>query len=71
MPLVQYIPGQEGQSDFQFIFPRKVDGKDILSPEDKTLRLEFAYPVVGGVGDGRGFIEFKTEKMKINNEVIY
>ena len=71
VPIAQYIPGQEGQNSFQFIFPRQVDGKEIITPEDKSIRLEFAYPVVGRVGDGRGFVEFKVSKMLINDEVIY
>jgi hypothetical protein len=71
VPIAQYIPGQEGGNDFQFIFPRKVNGKEVLGPDDKELRLEFAYPVVGRIGDGRGFIEFKVDKMKVNGEAVY
>jgi hypothetical protein len=71
VPIAQYIPGQEGQSEFQFVFPRKVDGKDILGSGDKSLRLEFAYPVVGGIGDGRGFLEFKLDKMMFNGNIVY
>jgi hypothetical protein len=69
--IAQFIPVQGAQQEFKFVFPRKVNGKEILSPEDKTLRLEFTYPVIGNMGDGRGFIEFKIEKMKINDETIY
>ncbi|NLV32496.1 MAG: hypothetical protein GXY47_15245 [Acidobacteria bacterium] len=69
--IAQYIPGQEGQSEFQFIFPRKVDGKDIVGDQDKNLRLEFAYPVVGRIGDGRGFLEFKLDKMMFNGNIVY
>jgi hypothetical protein len=71
VPLSQFIPGAGGQPEFRFIFPRKLNGKEILSPEDKVLRLEFDYPVVSSMGDGKGNIEFKTEKMKINDEVTY
>ena len=71
VPIAQYIPGQEGQNSFQFIFPRQVDGKEVIGPEDKAFRLEFAYPVVGGIGNGQGYIEFKVDKMTVNDEVIY
>lgn len=67
----QFIPVSGAQQEFQFVFPRQVNGKEVLAPEDKALRLEFDYPVVGSLGDGKGFIEFKTEKMKINDEVVY
>lgn len=71
VPIKQFIPVEGAAQEFQAVFPRQVNGKEILLPEDKTLRLEFSYPVVGGLGDGRGFIEFKTDKMKINDEVVY
>lgn len=67
----QFIPGATGSLEFQFIFPRDVDGEEILKPGDKALQLEFEYPVLGGMGDGRAFIDFKTDKMKFNNEVVY
>ncbi|MDR1728281.1 MAG: hypothetical protein LBT74_10225 [Acidobacteriota bacterium] len=75
--LAQYVPVEGGNPEFQFIFPREVDGKPVLAPGDKSLQLEFEYPVIednfGAVkfGDGKGFIEFKTDKMKLNGEVIY
>jgi hypothetical protein len=71
VPISMFTSGKGGQPEFQFVFPRQVNGKDVLSPEDKALRLEFDYLVVGEIGDGKGFIEFKTDKMKVNNEVVY
>ena len=71
VPILQFIPGNSASQEFQFIFPREVNGKEILQPGGKTLQLEFAYPVIDELGDGRGFIEFKTDKMKINNKVVY
>jgi hypothetical protein len=71
VPIAQFIPGSSTSQEFQFIFPREVEGKELLKPGDKVLQLDFAYPVVGGLGDGRGFMEFRTDKMKLNNEVIY
>ena len=77
--LAQFIPGSGGSLEFQFIFPRVVDGEEILKPSDKSLQLEFEYPILGCIrgtdrgclGDGRAFIDFKTDKMKIDNAVIY
>jgi hypothetical protein len=71
----QYIPGTGASQEFQFIFPRAVDGEEVLKPGDKSLLLEFSYPEVdvpvSRRGYGRVFIEFKTDKMKIGDEVIY
>ena len=71
VPLARFVPGASVSQEFQFVFPREVNGREILKPGDKAIQLEFAYPVVGSLGDGRGFLEFKTDKMKINNEVSY
>ena len=75
VPLSQFVPGAVNSQEFQFVFPREVDGKEILKPGDKALQLEFAYPVIKyqgyDLGDGRAFIEFKADKIKINNEFIY
>lgn len=69
--ITQFIPGASVSQEFQFVFPREVNGKELLRPTDKAIQLEFAYPAIGGLGDGRGFIDFKTDKMKINNELVY
>jgi len=69
--LVRYNPPQGAQTDFAFIFPREVDGNPILSDENKNLILEFTYPIVGGIGDGKGYAEFKVKKMMIKGGVIY
>ena len=71
VPLAQFVPGINASQEFQFFFPREVNGREIIGERDKTLNIEFAYPVVGRLGDGRGFIEFRIDKMKVNNEVIY
>jgi hypothetical protein len=69
--LVRYNPPQGAQTDFAFIFPREVDGNPLLSDENKNLILEFTYPVVGGIGDGKGYAEFKVKKMMIKSGIIY
>ncbi len=71
VPLAQYAVAQGGQHEFQFIFPRQYEGKPILGPEDKSLKLEFAYPVVDTMGDGRAFMEFKVQKMSFGGKTEF
>jgi hypothetical protein len=71
VPLAQYAVAQGGQHEFQFIFPRQYDGKPILSPDDKSLKLEFAYPIVDTMGDGRAFMEFKVQKMTVGGKTEF
>ena len=60
VPLEQFVAPQGAQRSFQLIFPRQYQGKEILGPEDKSLNLEF--PI---------YMEFKTDKMKIDGKVEY
>lgn len=69
--LIDFNVAQGGKQEFQFVFPRMIDGKPILTPEDKSLILEFPIPVIGKLGDGKGFVEFKVKKMIIGQEVVY
>ncbi len=69
--LVRYTPPQGAQTDFAFVFPREVEGNPLLSDENKNLILEFPYPVIGGIGDGKGYAEFKVKKMMIKSGIIY
>jgi hypothetical protein len=75
--LSQYVPPQGADRSFQFIFSRKINDKLLLSPEDKSLVLEFSYPPItppGGnsaLGDGRGFMEFKPKKMIFEGNLTY
>jgi hypothetical protein len=70
-PIIRFVPPQSGQQEFQFLFPRQIDGKPIVGSQDKFIRLEFEYPVVDGIGDGRGYMEFKTEKMVFAGNLAY
>jgi len=67
----RYQAGQGAERTFQFIFPRQVDGKPLLNPQDKNLKLEFPYPVIRGMGDGRAFMEFKVDKMIFEGDIAY
>jgi hypothetical protein len=70
-PIIRFVPPQSGQQEFQFLFPRQINGKQIMNPQDKFIRLEFEYPVIDGIGDGRGYMEFKTEKMVVAGNLAY
>jgi len=71
VPIGRFVAARGGQGEFQFIFPRQFEGRPILGPNDKSLKLEFTYPIIGGMGDGRCFMEFKTEKMTVAGNVVY
>lgn len=62
----------EGEPLFHFVFPRQTaDGEELAKPDDKNLMLEFTPPSIGGLGGGRGFLEFKPEKMVYKGELTY
>jgi hypothetical protein len=69
--VAKYSAEQGAGRGFQFIFPREVDGKPLLGPQDKSLKLQFAYPVIGGIGDGKAFLEFKVQKMIFDGNIAY
>ena len=70
--LTNYSVDQGGGRSFQFIFPREVNGYPIVDPmKDKSLKLEFTYPVIDAIGNGNAFMEFKLEKMIFNGNVAY
>jgi hypothetical protein len=69
-PLLHYsVAGGSGR-EFQFVFPRQHEGRPLLSPGDKVLKLEFYSPHIQGQG-GTLFIEFKPEKMLVNGALVY
>ena len=39
--------------------------------QDKSLQLNFAYPVIGNMGDGKGYLEFKVDKKIFDGAVAY
>ena len=71
VPLEQYVVPQSAEQYIQFVFPRKLNGRDLLQPEDKELILEFPIPQTGRVGGGKVFVEFKTKKMTYNGKLEY
>ncbi len=71
VPLEQYVVPQSAEQYIQFVFPRKVNGRDLLLSEDKELILEFEVPAAGRVGGGKAFVEFKTKNMTYNEKLEY
>jgi hypothetical protein len=71
IPLKDVKIGQGAKHNVQLLFERQRDGKPLLTAEDKTLILQFPYPVVGGMGDGRGQVEFKVKKMIYNGNIEF
>jgi hypothetical protein len=71
IPLLRYVVAEGGGRAFQFIFPRQFEGRPLLEPGDKSLKIEFPHPDIRGQGEARIFLEFKVEKMIVNGEVEY
>jgi hypothetical protein len=71
VPIKQFTVEGGAKREFCFIFLRQQNGKDIVSSGDKSLKLEFTYPVFSRLGDGNGFIEFETDKMVVQGRLVY
>jgi hypothetical protein len=64
---MQMVNPPGGPQEFELIFPRIVNGENLLSQSDKTLMFEL--PAVGATY--RVYVEFKLEKMKFKGELVY
>lgn len=72
IPLLGYTVAQGGSREFQFVFPRSVEGRPIILPSDKkNLQLEFSHPKIRDQKESRVLISFKVEKMMIHGAVVY
>jgi len=47
------------------------EGRPLVGPQDKTIKLEFMRPRVSDQGESRVLLEFKADKMIINNSAVY
>jgi len=70
VPLSIYTPGEGAAPEFQFIFPREYNGRPVIGPGDKTLKLEFNHPNIRGATE-RILIEFKIERMMMQGAPVY
>lgn len=57
--------------EFTLYFQRTYEGRPLVGPQDKTIRLEFMHPRIGDQSESRVLLEFKADKMIINNAIIY
>jgi hypothetical protein len=71
VPVARYAVAPGADYSFQFVFPREVNGNPLITPQEKNLKLEFQYPVIGGMGSGQAYIEFKVEKMIFAGNIRY
>ncbi len=67
----QYTASTGAGREFQLIFPRQFNGQPVIGPKDKSIKIEFKHPRVGNEGESRVLLEFKADKMMINNVVVY
>jgi hypothetical protein len=84
---IRLISERGGAYEFELIFPRLVNERPLLDPDDKALRLEFPTPDIAGIEEAirsqggravvpqertaRAFIEFKTDKMIYKGKLEY
>ncbi|MGH9769375.1 MAG: hypothetical protein ACREAB_18275, partial [Blastocatellia bacterium] len=68
---MQYTASTGAGREFQLIFPRTINGQPLIGPKDKSIKIEFKHPRVGNEGEARVLLEFKADKMTINNTVVY
>jgi hypothetical protein len=78
IPLLRYEILSSGATttEFQFIFPRQLNGKPVLVTGDSYMLLEFLCPDTldsepFGERTAWQLIEFKLNKMMVNGEVMY
>ncbi len=67
----RYTASTGAGREFQLIFPRQINGQPVAGPKDKSIKVEFKHPRVGNEGEARVLLEFKADKMTINNVVVY
>jgi hypothetical protein len=71
VPLLRYAVAGGSGREFQLVFPRQYEGRPLVGPQDKTLKLEFPRPSVRGEAEGRVLLEFKVERMLLEGAVVY
>ncbi len=70
VPLLQFATA-EGGAMFQIVFSRLPEGQPLVGPKDKSLKLDFPHPKIGGQREERVLLEFKTKKMRVDGEVVF
>ena len=57
--------------EFTLYFSRAYEGRPLVGPQDKTIKLEFIHPRISDQSESRVLLEFKADKMIINNAAVY
>jgi len=68
--LQRYTVADAGRA-FQLVFPRQPEGRPLVGPQDKTIKLEFVHPRTTRQGESRVLIEFRLDKMVMQGEPVF
>ncbi|MBI1738827.1 MAG: hypothetical protein HYR58_06220 [Acidobacteria bacterium] len=68
---LKYVAAKGGGLEFELIFPRRLNGESLITPDVKTIGVEFQHPNIGPEGAARVYQDFKIEKMTVNGAVLY
>jgi hypothetical protein len=73
VPLLAYVVNGGAAREFEFDFPREFNGKPVILPEDKSVKLEFIHPIVANTNKSevRALVEFKPPKMSFAGSLVY
>lgn len=71
VPPIRFVASKGGNYEFEFYFPRTVNGEPIIKPGDKEIALEFPHPSVTDFPAQRVYVVFKLDKMDENGKLIY
>ncbi len=73
--LLDYAPPSPDGTGAKFIFPRTVQGSQILTTEDKEVRFELFVPGTAMMSkkgeEHKVFVEWKVAKMRVGQELFY
>lgn len=71
IPLLRYSLAGGDVREFELVFPRLHQGRPLVTPQDKTLVLEFPHPELSWRTPSRVVIEFKVEEILVNGVLVY
>jgi hypothetical protein len=69
--LAGYTPPEVERNEFQFVFPRTINGRPIVEEGDAFLRLGFVHPITGVLAEVRVVIEFNPKEMSYEGKLLY
>jgi hypothetical protein len=66
-----YDAGESGAGAFQLTFPKNIDGKPILTPQNEEMKIEFQHPDILGQGGAHVVVSFNLLKMTVDRKLLY